>query len=93
MLLPLYFAASGIRTDIGTLDSARYLGITVAIILVACFAKFVPAFVVTKIVTRRSLRFCTAVGVLMNTRGLVEIIALNVGLTLVRVICTIWYIA
>lgn len=83
VLLPLFFANSGIRTDIGTLDSGRYWAITLAIIGVACFAKFTPTCLVGKLVTKRDWRFCVALGLLMNTRGLVEVIALNIGLSMV----------
>lgn len=81
-LLPLYFANSGIRTNIGTLDTARYWGITVAIICLAVLGKFTAGCLASKVLTKRSWRFCTTVGLFMNTRGLVEIIALNVGLQL-----------
>lgn len=37
-----------------------------------------------KLVTKRDWRFCVTLGLLMNTRGLVEVIALNIGLTMVR---------
>jgi hypothetical protein len=82
VLLPLFFASSGIRTDIGTLNSWRLWGITLAIILIACVAKFAPGCLLTKVVAKRTWRFSVAMGLLMNTRGLVEIIALNVGLSL-----------
>eukprot|EP00899_Mesostigma_viride_P019169 jgi/Mesvir1/27253/Mv07093-RA.3 len=82
ILLPLYFANSGIRTNIGVLDTARYWGITLVIILLASSAKIIPATLSTKIVTKRSWRYSGTIGILMNTRGLVEIIALNIGLTL-----------
>jgi Kef-type K+ transport system membrane component KefB len=55
------------------------------LICIACTAKFTPACLVSKLLLRdKSWRFCTAVGVLMNSRGLVELIALNIGLTMVR---------
>ncbi|KAF8071287.1 CHX17 [Scenedesmus sp. PABB004] len=82
VMLPLFFANSGIRTDIGTLSGAAAWGITAAITGIACFAKFTPACLVGKAVTRRPWRFCVALGLLMNTRGLVEIIALNIGLSM-----------
>lgn len=83
VLLPLYFASSGIKTNIGTLDKAEYWGITLAIICIASLAKFVPATLVSKLVTRRKWKFCVTMGILMNTRGLVEVIALNIGLNMV----------
>jgi Kef-type K+ transport system membrane component KefB len=83
VFLPLFFASSGIKTDIGTLGTARYWGITLAIVLVATIAKFTPGCLMTKWVARQNWRFSVAMGLLMNTRGLVEIIALNVGLSMV----------
>ncbi len=82
LLLPLFFAASGMKTNLGSLNDKFYGGITVLIFAVAALAKFLPAFFMTKIITRRSWTFSTAVGILMNTRGLVELIALNIGLQL-----------
>ncbi|CAM4823933.1 unnamed protein product [Rotaria magnacalcarata] len=82
LLLPLFFAASGMRTSLGSLNSAFYGGITVLIFAIATLAKFLPACIVTKIVTRRPWKFAVSVGILMNTRGLVELIALNIGLEL-----------
>ncbi len=82
LLLPLFFASSGVRTSLGSLNDKFYGGITVLIVVVATFAKFLPALFMTKIVTRESWKFSTAVGILMNTRGLVELIALNIGLQL-----------
>lgn len=80
----MFFANSGIRTDIGTLGSGRYWAITLAIIGIACFAKFTPTCLVGKLVTKCDWRFCVTLGLLMNTRGLVEVIALNIGLSMVR---------
>jgi Kef-type K+ transport system membrane component KefB len=82
LLLPLFFAASGMRTSLGSLNDKFYGGITVLIFVIATLAKFLPGCFVTKIVTRRSWRFSVSVGILMNTRGLVELIALNIGLQL-----------
>jgi Kef-type K+ transport system membrane component KefB len=82
LLLPLFFAASGMRTSLGSLNDKFYGGITVLIFVIAALAKFLPACFITKIVTRRPWKFSVGVGVLMNTRGLVELIALNIGLQL-----------
>jgi len=79
-LLPLYFASSGIKTNIGAISDGKYWGDTVAIIAIATFAKVFPAYTMSKLVTKKPHRFCLTVGVLMNTRGLVELIALNVAL-------------
>jgi Kef-type K+ transport system membrane component KefB len=82
LLLPLFFAASGMRTSLGSLNDKFYGGITVLIFVIATLAKFLPGCFVTKLITRRSWRFSVSVGILMNTRGLVELIALNIGLQL-----------
>ncbi|CAF0858368.1 unnamed protein product [Adineta steineri] len=82
LLLPLFFAASGMRTSLGTINDTFYGGITVVIFIIATLAKFLPAFFMAKIVTKESWKFSGAVGILMNTRGLVELIALNIGLQL-----------
>ena len=82
LLLPLFFAASGMRTSLGSLNDKFYGGITVLIFVITTLAKFLPGCLVTKIVTRRPWRFSISVGILMNTRGLVELIALNIGLQL-----------
>lgn len=56
-----------------------------ALIALATVGKFVPACLTSKLLLReRSWRFCSALGLMMNTRGLVEMIALNIGLDMVR---------
>lgn len=82
VLLPLYFVNSGVKTNIGTLNTIRLWGITLAITLLACMAKFLPSCLMTRLLTRRSWAFSSTLGVLMNTRGLVELIALNIGLSM-----------
>jgi Kef-type K+ transport system membrane component KefB len=62
-------------------------GITIAIIAFACVGKMVPGIFMTKLIAKESWRFCLSIGVLMNTRGLVELIALNVALNLVCCCC------
>jgi Kef-type K+ transport system membrane component KefB len=85
LLLPLFFASSGIKTDIGALNTWRYWGIVLALICIASASKFTPTFLVSKLLLRdKGWRFCAAIGLLMNTRGLVELIALNIGLSMVR---------
>lgn len=70
----------------------RYWAITLAITGIACFAKFTPACFVGKLVTKRDWRFCVTLGLLMNTRGLVEVIALNIGLTMVSLFVYVWWL-
>ncbi|WIY02242.1 cation:proton antiporter [Amycolatopsis mongoliensis] len=81
LMLPLFFAYSGLRTNIGLLgDPALWLW-CVAILVVAVVGKLASATVAARSVGET---FCRAlqIGVLMNCRGLTELIVLNVGLDL-----------
>jgi Kef-type K+ transport system membrane component KefB len=82
LLLPLFFAASGMRTNLGSLNDKFHIAVTALITAIATLAKFLPGCFVTKIVTGRPWKFSVSVGILMNTRGLVELIALNIGVQL-----------
>ena len=81
LLLPLFFAFSGVRTQIGLLDTAAAWWTCGLIILVACLGKFGGSFAAAKL-TGLSWRESGAIGILMNTRGLMELIVLNIGLDL-----------
>jgi Kef-type K+ transport system membrane component KefB/nucleotide-binding universal stress UspA family protein len=81
ILLPLFFAVSGLRTEIGVLGSVDHLLICGAIILVASVGKFGGATIAAR-VAGMGWREAGAIGVLMNTRGLMELIVLNIGLDL-----------
>ncbi|MEI9936341.1 MAG: cation:proton antiporter [Pseudomonadota bacterium] len=80
-LLPLFFAYSGLRTELGLLASANDWLLCGSLIAVACIGKFGGSFCVARL-TGMSTRDSAALGVLMNTRGLMELIVLNVGLDL-----------
>jgi Kef-type K+ transport system membrane component KefB len=79
--LPLFFAFSGLRTQLGLLSGLNDWLLCVALIAVACIGKFGGSFSVARL-TGMSTRDAAAVGVLMNTRGLMELIVLNIGLDL-----------
>jgi Kef-type K+ transport system membrane component KefB/nucleotide-binding universal stress UspA family protein len=81
VLLPLFFAFSGLRTEIGLLDSAEHWLVCAAIVAVACIGKFGGSVLPARI-TGLSWRESGALGLLMNTRGLMELIVLNIGLDL-----------
>ncbi len=81
VLLPLFFAYSGVRTQIGLLDSAASWLTCALIIVVACIGKFGAGTLAAKL-GGLSWRESTAVGVLLNTRGLIVLIMLNIGLDL-----------
>jgi len=77
-LLPLFFAFSGLRTQINLLNDSASWYILAAIIAVAVTGKLVGSMVPARL-TGMSWNEAFSLGALMNTRGLVELIALNIG--------------
>lgn len=78
LLLPLYFVSSGLKTNVATIQGAQSWGLLVLVIFTACLGKVVGTFVVS-IACRMPVRESLALGFLMNTKGLVELIVLNIG--------------
>jgi Kef-type K+ transport system membrane component KefB len=79
IFLPLFFVYTGLRTKIGLLNDI-YLWQTAGVItLVAIVGKLVGSAVAAKYVGRHSWRNSLVVGTLMNTRGLMELVAINIG--------------
>jgi nucleotide-binding universal stress UspA family protein len=81
VLLPLFFAYSGLRTSIGLLDTAGEWALTMGIIAVATLGKFGGTALAARL-SGLGAREAAAVGTLMNTRGLMELVVLNIGLDL-----------
>ena len=81
LLLPLFFVFTGLRTEIGLINDPYLLRITGFIILVAVVGKFLGSAIAAKFVGQ-SWRDSLTIGALMNTRGLMELIVLNIGLDL-----------
>ena len=81
LLLPLFFALTGLRTRIDLLGSGRLWGYAIAIIAIATAGKFLGASL-TAHMTGVRWRDSFALGILMNTRGLVELVVLNAGIEL-----------
>jgi len=81
VLLPLFFVVTGLRTQIGSLDRPELWLITLLLIAVAVAGKFLGATAASRFVGI-GLRDSAAIGALMNTRGLTELIVLNIGLDL-----------
>lgn len=81
LFLPLFFVSSGLKTQIGLIQSPTLLLVCLLIILVACSGKIGAATCSARLMGDR-WRDSFSLGVLMNTRGLVELIVLNVGLQL-----------
>ena len=79
LLLPMFFVYSGLRTSIGLLNEGWMWAACAAIILVAIAGKFGGSTIAARL-TGMSWREAGALGVLMNTRGLIELVLLNIGL-------------
>ena len=81
-LLPLFFAYSGLRTEIGQLGTDATLWLyCLAIVGVAILGKWGASAVAARLVGL-SWRESLALGILMNCRGLTELVILNIGLDL-----------
>ncbi|HRE74286.1 MAG TPA: cation:proton antiporter [Flavobacteriales bacterium] len=78
LLLPLFFVFTGLRTEIGLLNDASLWKITGIITLVAVVGKFVGSALAAKVVGQ-SWKDSLTIGALMNTRGLMELVVLNIG--------------
>ncbi|KAI3453779.1 hypothetical protein Pfo_010442 [Paulownia fortunei] len=78
LFLPLYFVSSGLKTNIATIQGAQSWGLLVLVIFTSCFGKIVGTVLVSlrcKVPFKEAL----TLGFLMNTKGLVELIVLNIG--------------
>ncbi len=78
-LLPMFFINSGLNTRIGLLDSAALWGIALVVLAAATLGKGVACAAAARW-TGEPWRDAVAIGALMNARGLMELIILNIGL-------------
>ena len=78
MLLPLFFVFTGLRTEIGLLNDPYLWKICGLIILVAVIGKFAGSALTARFVGQ-NWRDSLTIGALMNTRGLMELVVLNIG--------------
>ncbi|OVA18312.1 Cation/H+ exchanger [Macleaya cordata] len=78
LLLPLYFASSGLKTDVAKIRGAAAWGLLALVITIACVGKILGTFVVA-LMNKIPVREALTLGLLMNTKGLVELIVLNIG--------------
>lgn len=78
LFLPIFFAYTGLRTDIGTIQGWAGLGMLMLVLAVAFGSKFGGAYIASRMVGESS-RSALTIGVCMNTRALMELIVLNIG--------------
>ena len=79
LFLPLYFVYSGLNTQIGLIHGVSLWLLCLLVLAIACVGKFVGSTAATRLMGD-SWHDALTIGVLMNTRGLVELIVLNIGL-------------
>jgi len=77
--VPIFFTLTGLRTDIGSLHDGSAWSWCVLLIALATLAKFGACWLAARWAGLDTVR-ARIVGVLMNTRGLMELIVINVGL-------------
>lgn len=78
LLLPLFFVFTGLRTQVGLINDPYLWQVTGLIILVAITGKFIGSALAAKFVGQ-NWRDSLTIGALMNTRGLMELVVLNIG--------------
>ncbi|KAF8667163.1 hypothetical protein HU200_053352 [Digitaria exilis] len=78
LLLPLYFASSGLKTDVAAIRGGEAWGMLALVIATACVGKIAGTFGVA-MACGMEVREAIVLGVVMNTKGLVELIVLNIG--------------
>ncbi len=79
LLLPLFFAFNGLRTSIGLVSGAASWLYTLLIVLIAILGKFGGSTLAAR-ASGMPWREAASLGILMNTRGLMELVLLNIGL-------------
>jgi Kef-type K+ transport system membrane component KefB len=80
LLLPMFFTFSGLNTRLDMVNSWQMLAIALVVLLAACLGKGVACWAAAR-ATGQDNRTALAVGSLMNARGLMELIILNIGLS------------
>ncbi|KAJ3694025.1 hypothetical protein LUZ60_009505 [Juncus effusus] len=78
LFLPLYFVSSGLKTNVATIRGAQSWGLLVLVITTACFGK-IGGTIIASLLMKVPAKEALTLGILMNTKGLVELIVLNIG--------------
>ncbi|KAL8556632.1 hypothetical protein ACS0TY_004182 [Phlomoides rotata] len=78
LFLPLYFVSSGLKTNVATIQGAQSWGLLVLVIVTACVGKIVGTLLVS-LLCKIPFKEALTLAFLMNTKGLVELIVLNIG--------------
>jgi Kef-type K+ transport system membrane component KefB len=79
LLIPLFFALTGLRTSIGLISGSEMMLYCALVFIVAVAGKFGGSMVAARAMGT-PWHEAAAIGILMNTRGLIELVILNIGL-------------
>jgi len=79
LLLPMFFTYSGLNTRVEMINSIQLLAIASGILIVSIFAKGVACYAAARLAGEDN-RTALGIGALMNSRGLMELIIINIGL-------------
>ena len=79
LLVPLFFAYSGLNTQIGLLNTGALWIVAILVLLIACVGKAAACAVAARL-NGEDWRHSLAIGTLMNARGMMELIILTIGL-------------
>jgi len=78
LFLPIFFAYTGLRTDVGTIAGWAGFAMLMLVLLIAFSSKFGGAYAASRLIGENN-RSALTIGVCMNTRALMELIVLNIG--------------
>ncbi len=79
LLLPIFFTYSGLNTRLDLVNDARLLAIAFGILAISVLAKFGACWLAARL-SGETNRTALGIGALMNARGLMELIIINIGL-------------
>jgi Kef-type K+ transport system membrane component KefB len=79
LLLPMFFTYSGLNTQLTMVNNASMLGVAVCVLVASVLAKFGACWAAARL-SGQDNRTSLAIGALMNSRGLMELIIINIGL-------------
>jgi Kef-type K+ transport system membrane component KefB len=79
LFLPLFFVYAGLNMRLDILVNPELLGVTAAVLVCSCVGKFVACFGAARL-AGESAKSALGIGALMNARGLMELILLNIAL-------------
>jgi Kef-type K+ transport system membrane component KefB len=79
LLLPMFFTYSGLNTRLDMINSVQLLGIAAGVLVASVLAKFGACYLAARM-AGEDKRTALGIGALMNSRGLMELIIINIGL-------------